>query len=84
MTIREALDRCPDATIIRPDIAKYRAVGHQARAIMEAFTPLVEPISIDEAYLDLTGVEERLSISPAQALVEIVRRFEGELRITAY
>jgi len=83
MTIREALDRCPDATIIRPDIAKYRQVGHQARAIMEAFTPLVEPISIDEAYLDLTGVEERLSISPAQALVEIVRRFERELRITA-
>lgn len=83
MTIREALDRCPDATIIRPNIAKYKEVGHQARAIMEAFTPLVEPISIDEAYLDLTGVEDRLSISPAQALVEIVRRFERELRITA-
>lgn len=83
MTIREALDRCPDAVIIRPNIAKYKEVGHRARAIMEAFTPLVEPISIDEAYLDLTGVEERLSISPAQALVEIVRRFEQELRITA-
>ncbi len=83
MTIREALDRCPDATVIRPNIAKYKEVGHQARAIMEAFTPLVEPISIDEAYLDLTGVEQRLSISPAQALVEIVRRFERELRITA-
>ncbi|MBK1842113.1 DNA polymerase IV [Azospirillum sp. YIM B02556] len=83
MTIREALDRCPDATIIRPNIAKYKEVGHQARAIMEAFTPLVEPISIDEAYLDLAGVEDRLSISPAQALVEIVRRFERELRITA-
>ena len=50
---------------------------------MEAFNPLVEPISIDEAYLDLSGVEERLSVSPAQALVEIVRRFESELRITA-
>ncbi|WP_395457699.1 DNA polymerase IV (plasmid) [Azospirillum melinis] len=83
MTIREALDRCPDATIIRPNIAKYKEVGHRAREIMEAFTPLVEPISIDEAYLDLTGVEDRLSISPAQALVEIVRRFERELRITA-
>lgn len=83
MTIREALDRCPDATIIRPDIAKYKEVGHRARAVMEAFTPLVEPISIDEAYLDLSGVGERLSISPAQALVEIVRRFERELRITA-
>ncbi len=83
MTIREALDRCPDATIIRPDIAKYKEVGHRARAIMEAFTPLVEPISIDEAYLDLSEVGDRLSISPAQALVEIVRRFESELRITA-
>ena len=83
MPIWKALERCPDAIVLPPDMAKYRAVGHRARAIMETFTPLVEPISIDEAFLDLTGVGERLSISPAQALVELVRRFERELGITA-
>jgi DNA polymerase-4 len=50
---------------------------------MERFTPLVEPISLDEAFLDLGGVAEPFSISPAQALVEIVRRFERDLGITA-
>ena len=83
MPIREALDRCPDAVILPPDMAKYRTVGHQARALMEAFTPLVEPLSIDEAFLDLAGVAERLSISPAQALAELVHRFERDLGITA-
>ncbi|MGQ9370355.1 DNA polymerase IV [Azospirillum sp. ST 5-10] len=83
MPIARALERCPDAVILPPDMAKYRAVGHRARAVMEAFTPLVQPLSIDEAYLDLAGVAERLAISPAQALVEVVRRLERELGITA-
>ncbi|HEY0833219.1 MAG TPA: DNA polymerase IV [Azospirillum sp.] len=83
MPIHEALARCPDAVVLPPDIRKYREVGHQARRLMEAFTPLVEPISIDEAFLDLTGVEARFSVSPAQALVEITKRFERDLGITA-
>ncbi|WP_207458924.1 DNA polymerase IV [Azospirillum sp. SYSU D00513] len=83
MPIWRALERCPDAVVLPPDMAKYKAVGHRARAIMETFTPLVEPISIDEAFLDLRDVGDRLSISPAQALVELVRRFETELGITA-
>ncbi|HYE49668.1 MAG TPA: DNA polymerase IV [Azospirillaceae bacterium] len=83
MPMHEALARCPTAVVVRPDMAKYKAVGLQARAIMQAFTPLVEPISVDEAYMDLRGVEERLAISPAQALVEVVRRIEFELGITA-
>ena len=83
MPIAQAKERCPEAVILAPEFAKYRAVGHRARTIMQAFTPAIEPISLDEAYLDLTGIEARLAISPAQALVEIVRRFEAELRITA-
>src|SRR5690348_9936467 len=83
MPIAQAKERCPEAVIIAPDLAKYRAVGYRARTIMQAFTPVIEPISLDEAYLDLTGVEARLAISPAQALVEFVRRSEAELRITA-
>ncbi len=83
MPIWQALEACPDAVVLPPDMAKYRAVGRQARALMETFTPLVEPLSIDEAFLDLSGVEERLGISPAQALAELVRRFEAQLGITA-
>lgn len=83
MPIHQALDRCPGAVVLPPDMAKYKAVGHAAREIMRTFTDLVEPISLDEAYLDLSGVPGRLSISPAQALVEIVRRFERDLGITA-
>src|SRR5690349_1767184 len=83
MPIAQAKERCPEAVIIAPDLARYRAVGQRARTIMQAFTPAIEPISLDEAYLDLTGIEARLAISPAQALVEIVRRLEAELRITA-
>ena len=83
MPIWQAMEACPDAVVLRPDMAKYKAVGRQARELMHAFTPLVEPLSIDEAFLDLSGVAERLSISPAQALVELVRRFESQLGITA-
>jgi DNA polymerase IV len=83
MPVAKALERCPDAVVIPPDMAKYRQVAHQARAMMAAFTPLIEPISLDEAYLDLSGVAAVLGISPAQALVEIVRRVERDLGITA-
>lgn len=83
MPIWQALEACPDAVVLPPDMAKYKSVGRQARTLMQAFTPLVEPLSIDEAFLDLSGVRERLSISPAQALVELVRRFENQLGITA-
>ncbi|KAA0677186.1 DNA polymerase IV [Azospirillum brasilense] len=83
MPMWQALEACPDAVVLRPDMAKYKAVGRQARELMHAFTPLVEPLSIDEAFLDLSGVAERLSISPAQALAELIRRFENQLGITA-
>jgi DNA polymerase-4 len=54
MPIAQAKERCPEAVILAPEFAKYRAVGHRARTIMQAFTPAIEPISLDEAYLDLT------------------------------
>lgn len=79
----QALERCPDAVLLQSDMAKYKAVGYQARALMETFTPLVQPLSIDEAFLDLSDVRSRLGISPAQALAELVRRFEAQLGITA-
>ncbi|WP_247887281.1 DNA polymerase IV [Azospirillum sp. SYSU D00513] len=83
MPTHEALARCPEAVVIPPDMAKYKEVGYRAREIMRAYTPLVEPLSLDEAYVDLNDVRQQLHISPAQAMVEITRRFETELSITA-
>src|SRR3546814_18448563 len=59
MPMFKALKACPDAVVIRPDMAKYAAVGRAVRERMLALTPLVEPLSIDEAFLDLAGSEER-------------------------
>ena len=62
---------------------KYQAVGRQVRAMMLELTPLVQPLSIDEAFLDLTGTEEPHGGSPARSLILLVRRLEREIGITA-
>ena len=75
----KALKACPDAVVIRPDFARYSAVGRAIRERMLALTPLVEPVSIDEAYLDLSGTLRMHGASPAELLLrlqaEIVRDF---------
>ena len=48
---------CPNAVVIKPNMTKYVGVSRQIRAIMDALTPLVEPLSIDEAFLDLSGTD---------------------------
>jgi DNA polymerase-4 len=83
MPMFKALSLCPDAVVIPPDMRKYAAVGRQVRAMMRELTPLVEPISIDEAFLDLAGTERLLGGSPARSLARLVLRFERELGITA-
>jgi len=55
MPMFKALDLCPEAKVIRPDMAKYVRVGREVRHAMQALTPLVEPLSIDEAFLALAG-----------------------------
>jgi DNA polymerase IV len=69
MPMFKALAACPDAIVIRPDMAKYREVGSEVRAEMRRLTPLVEPLSIDEAFLDLGGTEALHGACPAQLLV---------------
>ena len=83
MPMFKALAACPHAVVIRPDMAKYREVGRAVRAEMRRLTPLVEPLSIDEAFLDLTGTEPASGMAPAQALVALVRRIEANFGITA-
>jgi len=82
MPMFKALEACPDAVVIRPDMAKYRAVSEKVRTLMEAVTPQVQPISIDEAFLDLSGTE-RLHHGPAaRTLALLARRIECEAGIT--
>ena len=83
MPMFKALKACPDAVVIKPDMAKYRRVGLEVRALMADLTPLVEPISIDEAFLDLSGTDALHGGSPAQTLVRLTRRIEEELGVTA-
>lgn len=82
MPMFEALRLCPQATVIRPNMEKYAAVSRQVRTLMLQLTPLVEPISIDEAFMDLSGTERLHGMSPARTLARFAARVENELGIT--
>jgi DNA polymerase-4 len=82
MPMFKALAACPDAVVIRPDMAKYREVGREVRDEMLRLTPLVEPLSIDEAFLDLGGTEILHGACSAQLLVGLAMRVEAALGIT--
>jgi DNA polymerase-4 len=82
MPMFKALAACPEAVVIKPDMAKYAAVGRQVRERMLALTPLVEPLSIDEAFLDLSGTERLHGASPAVTLARFARDIERDIGIT--
>ena len=73
---------CPEAVIIKPKMAKYVAVSRQIRVLMDGLTPLVEPLSIDEAFLDLTGTETLHKAPPALTLARFARTVEREIGVT--
>jgi DNA polymerase IV len=82
MPMFKARELCPDAVIIKPDMAKYVDVSRQIRRHMDALTPLVEPISIDEAFLDMTGTELVHKAPPALTLARFARAVEQEIGVT--
>jgi DNA polymerase-4 len=82
MPMFKALAACPDAVVIRPDMAKYSAAGREVRADMRRLTPLVEPLSIDEAFLHLGGTETVHDACPAQLLAGLAKRVETAHGIT--
>jgi DNA polymerase-4 len=82
MPMFEALRLCPHARVVRPNIEKYARVGREVRAMMFALTPLVEPLSIDEAFLDLSGTERLHGLSPAKVLARFAVEVERKLAIT--
>ncbi len=82
MPMFKALQACPDAVVIAPNFAKYNAVSRQIRILMETLTPLVQPLSIDEAVLDLSGTEALHGAPPAAVLARFARAVEAELGVT--
>ena len=83
MPMFKALQLCPDAVVIKPNMAKYAEVGRAVRALMMEVTPLVEPLSIDEAFLDLTGTARLHGMSPAMTLARLIDRIAKSTGITA-
>ena len=82
MPMFQARKLCPHAIVVRPDMAKYQEVGRAVRALMLDTTPLVEPISIDEAFLDLSGTEKLHKGSAARTLAGLANRIETDIGIT--
>jgi len=82
MPMFQALKLCPEAVVIRPRMEAYAAASRQIRALMEELTPAVEPLSLDEAFLDLSGTEKLHGVPPAVMLARLVRRMKAELGLT--
>ena len=82
MPMFEALRLCPQAKVVRPNFEKYAKAGREVRRMMLALTPLVEPLSIDEAFLDLSGTARLHGMSPAKALARFAADVEKNLKIT--
>lgn len=82
MPMFKALDLCPEAVVIKPDMEKYVAAGRQIREMMLELTPQVEPLSIDEAFLDLAGTERLHKLKPVEVLAQFAKRVETELGLT--
>ena len=82
MPMFKALRACPQAVVIKPDMEKYSRIGRQVREMMQELTPLVQPISIDEAFLELAGTEALHRNPPARTLAMFAKRVEDEIGIT--
>ena len=82
MPMREALHRCPEAVVVHPRMARYQEISQQVFAIFHQFTPLVEGLSLDEAFLDVTASQQLLG-APEAIGAEIRRRIAEQTGLTA-
>ena len=82
MPMFKALELCPNAVVIKPNFAKYTKAARQIREMMLDLTPMVEPLSLDEAYMDLTGTERLHGVPPAKSMAALAKRIESEVGIT--
>ena len=83
MPMFQALKLCPNAVVVPPRMRVYAEVSRAIRALMEALTPAVQPLSLDEAFLDLTGTEKLHGAPPAVMLARLTRQMYRDLGVTA-
>ncbi len=82
MPMFQALKLCPEAVVVRGRMDIYVQVSRQIREMMEELTPAIEPLSLDEAFLDMTGTAKLHGVPPAVMLAGLVKRMRAELGIT--
>lgn len=82
MPMFQALKLCPQAVVVKPRMAVYVEVSRAIRALMEVLTPAIEPLSLDEAFLDLSGTTRLHGAPPAVMLAKLVRDMEVELGVS--
>lgn len=82
MPMFKALKRCPDAVVVKPRMSVYVEVSKQIRELMLALTPAIEPLSLDEAFLDLTGTEKLHGAPPALLMARLVKSMETDLGLS--
>ncbi len=83
MPMFQALKLCPKAVVVKPRMQVYVDVSRQIRALMEDLTPAIQPLSLDEAFLDLTGTARLHGAPPAVMLARLIRRMQDEIGISA-
>jgi DNA polymerase-4 len=82
MPMFQATKLCPDAVIVKPRMQVYAEVSRQIRALMDELTPSIEPLSLDEAFMDLSGTEKLHGAPPAIMLARLVKRMKEEIGVT--
>jgi DNA polymerase IV len=82
MPMFQALKLCPEAIVVKPRFSAYTEASRAIRAMMEDLTPAIEPLSLDEAFLDLTGTARLHGAAPAVLLARLTKRMEDELGLT--
>ncbi|MBL4930146.1 DNA polymerase IV [Fuscibacter oryzae] len=82
MPMFQALKLCPEAVVVKPRFSAYIEASRAIRAMMEEMTPAIEPLSLDEAFLDLTGTTRLHGAPPAVMLARLTKRMEDELGLT--
>jgi len=82
MPMFQARKLCPDAVVLKPRMAVYAEVSKKIRKMMEDLTPAIEPLSLDEAFMDLSGTTRLHGAPPAVMLAKLVNRMKTELGVT--
>jgi len=82
MPMFQALKLCPEAIVVRPRMEEYVKASKAIRAMMQDLTPAIEPLSLDEAFMDMTGTDKLHGAPPAVMLAKLIKRMKGELGLT--